>query len=81
MEYAKRISIFFAAMGAVLLPMAATAAHRSEARQQALALERDQTDQTDQADDQADEARAAAAMAIVVGIGVMLMHAPEDEAG
>lgn len=78
MEYAKRISIFFAAMGAVLLPMAATAAHRSEARQQALALERDQTDQ---ADDQADEARAAAAMAIVVGIGVMLMHAPEDEAG
>ena len=78
MEYAKRISIFFAAMGAVLLPLAATAAHRSEARQQALALERDQTDQ---ADDQADEARAAAAMAIVVGIGVMLMHAPEDEAG
>ena len=77
MEYAKRISIFFAAMGAVLLPLAATAAHRSEARQQALALERDQTDQTDQAD----EARAAAAMAIVVGIGVMLMHAPEDEAG
>ena len=68
MEYAKRISIYFAALGAVLLPLAANAAHRGEARQQAQAVEQE-------------EARAAAAMAIVIGIGVMLMHAPEDEAG
>ena len=66
MEFAKRISIFFAVLSAVVLPLAANAAHRGEERIRPQAAEQD-------------EAKAAAAVAVVVGVGLVLMHAPEEE--
>ena len=66
MEFARRISIFFATLGAVLLPLAANAAHRGEDNDRAQILERD-------------EAHAAAAVAVVVGVSLVLMHASDSE--
>ncbi|MHA6333176.1 hypothetical protein ACXYL9_05780 [Qipengyuania sp. CAU 1752] len=70
MEYAKRITIFFAAMSVVALPLAAQTVKRGA---QPATL-----DQSQEINDS--EARAAAAVATLAGLGLALMMVePEEE--
>ena len=67
MEFAKRITIFFAGVCTALLPITAYSANRSEGQNQGRFAEKH-------------EANAAAAVILLVGVGIVLANSGDEEA-